>query len=403
MLDAVSLRVSFALVAVTLLALFYFVAYRSTRSSYAGWWCVALGLFLLGSALYLLDGTSQQWWGNPLGNMAVVGGAASVWAGARAIDGRRVPWSAVGGALAVLAVASALDDPGTNEWSGAPVFLTLMMVFIALAAFQLRLSALAAAEESALRERMYAPILRSLGLTSGALALFYAARLVAFLAVGQDGWVFAVPLGTEVTTLITTVMLATVSFSMTALSYADDTVELQARATRDGLTGLVNRDEVLRLVEQRRRSGGRRAPYGVLVMADLDHFKRINDTWGHAAGDFALQSFAAACRQTVGPTDLGGRYGGEEFLLFLDGATLEEAVAFVDRLNATLHATPAPGDVELPTVSYGLTALEAGDELADVVRRADAALYEAKKQGRDRVVVVGPDGAEAPSGPTLDA
>ncbi len=390
MLDAVSLRVSFAIVAVTLLALFYFVAFRSTRSSYAGWWCVALGLFLAGSAAYLLDGTSQQWWGNPLGNVCIVGGAAGVWAGARAIAGRRVPWLAVVASLVVLLVVSALDEPGSNEWSGGPVFLALMTLYIGLAALQLHRARRVAALASGARERMFVPVLRSLAVMSSGLAVFYAARLVAFLVVGQDGRLFAVYLGTEVTTLITTVMLATVSFSMTALSYADDTVELRNRATRDGLTGLMNRDELVRQVRQRRRVLGRSDAQGVLVMADLDHFKAINDTFGHAVGDFALQTFAAACRQAAGPFDLGGRWGGEEFLLFLDGATLDDAHAVVERINQTLRTTAPPDGVRLPTVSYGLVEVRRTEDLETLVRRADAALYEAKTQGRDRVAVAGP-------------
>jgi diguanylate cyclase (GGDEF)-like protein len=237
---------------------------------------------------------------------------------------------------------------------------------------------------------MFVPILRSLAVMSTGLAVFYAARFVALLLVGQDGRLFAVYLGTEVTTLLTTVMLATVSFSMTALSYADDTVELQNRATRDGLTGLMNRDELVRQVRQRRRVLGRRAEHGVLVMADLDHFKTINDTFGHAAGDFALQTFAAACRQAVGPTDLGGRWGGEEFLLFLDGSSVDEARVVVERINATLRSTTPPDGMRLPTASYGLVEVRRTDALDAVLQRADAALYEAKTQGRDRVAVARP-------------
>jgi diguanylate cyclase (GGDEF)-like protein len=301
-----------------------------------------------------------------------------------------MPWLGVVASLVALLVVSAFDDPGTNEWSGGPVFLGLMTLYIGLAALQLHRARRAAALATGARERMFVPILRSLAVMSTGLAVFYAARFVALLLVGQDGRLFAVYLGTEVTTLLTTVMLATVSFSMTALSYADDTVELQNRATRDGLTGLMNRDELVRQVRQRRRVLGRRAEHGVLVMADLDHFKTINDTFGHAAGDFALQTFAAACRQAVGPTDLGGRWGGEEFLLFLDGSSVDEARVVVERINATLRSTTPPDGMRLPTASYGLVEVRRTDALDAVLQRADAALYEAKTQGRDRVAVARP-------------
>ncbi len=81
MLDTPSLRVAFGVVALTMLVLFYFVTYRSTRSAYSAWWCAALGMFVGGASLYLFNGTSNQVWANPLANVLVVAGAASVWAG----------------------------------------------------------------------------------------------------------------------------------------------------------------------------------------------------------------------------------------------------------------------------------------------------------------------------------
>lgn len=390
MLDAVSLRVSFAVVAVTLLGLFYFVAFRSTRSAYAGWWCVALAAFLAGSGAYLLDGTSQQWWANPLGNVCVVSGAASVWAGARSVSDLRVGWSLIGASLCVLLVASALDRPATNEWSGGPFFLGLMATYLGLAAAELRRAWRGLVAPGA-RARVYRPILRSLTVMCSGVALFYLARFVAFLAVGQDGRLFDVYLGTSVTTLVTTVMLATVSFSMTALSYADDTVELRTRATRDGLTGLLNREELLRQVEQRWRAHRRRASHGVVVMADLDDFKRVNDGHGHPIGDFALQTFAAACREALGPADLAGRVGGDEFVVYLEQATQDEARALAEQVGAALRAGALPDGGSMPTVSFGLAEAGRGDSPTDVIERADRALYAAKRAGRDRVVVAGED------------
>lgn len=402
MLDAVSLRVSFSVVAVTLLALFYFVAFRSTRSAYAGWWCVALSAFLAGSAAYLLDGTSQQWWGNPAGNVLVVGGAAAVWAGARAVDGLRVAWSLVAVSLVVLLVVSALDHPGTNTWSGGALFLALMTTYLGLAALELH-RAWRALRAPGPRSRIYRPIVRSLALMCTGVTALYLARLVAFLVVGQDGRLFAVYLGTEVTTLVTTVMLATVSFSMTALSYADDTVELRTRATRDGLTGLLNRDEVLRLLDVRLRSHRRRGHHGVLVMADLDHFKRVNDVHGHPTGDYALQTFAAACRASLGPDDLAGRYGGEEFLLYLEQVDVDDARAVIERLTHRLLEATLPDGSPLPTASHGLTSVVRGDDPTSAVARADRALYAAKSEGRDRVVVVEADDAQpAPAARRVD-
>jgi diguanylate cyclase (GGDEF)-like protein len=386
MLDTATLRVSFAVVALTMLMLFYVVTYRSTRSAYCGWWCVALGLFLAGSTAYLLDGTGQQWWSNPLGNVLMVTGAASIWAGTREISGQPVRWMLPSAAVVVMAVASALDDPATNVWSGGPVLLGLMAILLALASAQLW-RAVPRQAGRRFRERTFAPILRSMSIMAGLLSAFYAGRTIAFVAVGQDGRLFEVYFGTEVTTLLTTVLLATVSFSMGALSHADDTLELRAQATHDGLTGLLNRTEFLRLASGRWRAGARGAPRGSVILADLDHFKSINDEFGHAAGDYAIQTFAAACRGVVRSTDLVGRYGGEEFILFLDGAPPDKAEHVAAQISERLRTSPTPQGMSLPTVSYGVACVEAGDALDEMIELADQALYEAKTLGRDRLVI----------------
>ncbi|MET1039293.1 MAG: GGDEF domain-containing protein [Aeromicrobium sp.] len=388
MLDTVTLRVSFGVVALTMLLLFYLVTYRSTRSAYCGWWCAALGLFLAGSAAYLLDGTSHQQWANPLGNALLVAGAASVWAGTRVITGRSVQWTVPAAAVTATTVVSAFDSPATNVWSGAPVFLGSMALMIGLASAQLW-TAVPRRAGRRFRERTYAPILRSMAVMAGVLAVFYVGRTIAFVTVGQDGRLFDVYFGTEVTTLITTVLLTTVSFSMGALSHADDTLDLRARATHDGLTGLLNRTEFMRLAAVRWRTGRRGATHGSVVLADLDHFKRVNDAYGHAAGDYALQTFAAACRGVVRSTDLVGRYGGEEFILFLDGSPPEDARRIATEISEHLRTTLPPQSMSLPTVSYGVAFAESGRGLDETIELADQALYEAKASGRDRLVISG--------------
>ena len=109
------------------------------------------------------------------------------------------------------------------------------------------------------------------------------------------------------------------SFTMAELSYEQQTQDLRARATVDGLTGLLNRTAFLDLAEDELRRLNRASTTASLILADLDHFKAINDEYGHSAGDTALQAFADACMSTVRSTDLVGRYGGEEFIILLPG------------------------------------------------------------------------------------
>jgi diguanylate cyclase (GGDEF)-like protein len=168
-----------------------------------------------------------------------------------------------------------------------------------------------------------------------------------------------------------------------ALREARERIEELSR--RDGLTGLTNRrwlDEVLRLeVERSRRYG---APLSV-IMADLDHFKPINDLFGHAAGDQVLTSAAQALEQAARMTDVVARYGGEEFLVLLPNTALDQALVLAARMRAGLHAMPVSFRPEPVTASFGVAEWMPGDTIVTLVERADEALYEAKRDGRDRV------------------
>jgi diguanylate cyclase (GGDEF)-like protein len=375
MLDAASLRVAFAVVALTLFVLFYLVTYRRTRSAYSGWWCAAIAMFLVGSSAYLLNGTAHQVWANPLGNVLAVLGAASVWSGARTLRAAAPkPWQMAAGP-AVVAVASALDHPASNNWSGGPFFLALMSLMIGLSAVELwRLP------------RGYTRIQRALALAAGLVALYYCGRWAAFITDGPGGQVFRTFFGTAPTTLLTMMLLVVASFSMAALSNEQVTRELRARAAHDGLTGLLNRTAFLDLAAAELRRLDRAGTPGSLILADLDHFKAVNDSYGHAAGDQSLRAFAAACTGAIRSTDLVGRYGGEEFVLLLPGAGKDQAQAIAGQISRSLRATQTPAGIRLPTVSYGIAPVAHGD-LDGAIAAADAALYEAKARGRDRAVL----------------
>ncbi|UUX96882.1 diguanylate cyclase [Aquabacterium sp. J223] len=173
--------------------------------------------------------------------------------------------------------------------------------------------------------------------------------------------------------------------------------ELQALASRDALTGLFNRrllDERLAAELARHRRSGR--PLAV-VLADIDHFKAVNDGHGHAEGDRVLRDVARCLQGTVRGTDIVGRYGGEEFLLLLPDTPAEGALAACEKLRAVVAA--CPGAVRV-TISLGI-AVPAADwpDAAAVLAAADAALYRAKAEGRNRVVLQGPAVATRPDQP----
>ena len=165
--------------------------------------------------------------------------------------------------------------------------------------------------------------------------------------------------------------------------------ELRIQATRDALTRLWNHAAILdilrRELDRSRREG---TPLGVM-MADIDHFKRVNDTRGHVAGDQVLRQVAESLQGTVRAYDSVGRYGGEEFLVVAPGSDAASTLQLAERLRAAVREATATNEVAASpvTLSIGFTSTgELGDGDWDVLLRiADAALYEAKSAGRDRV------------------
>ncbi len=166
--------------------------------------------------------------------------------------------------------------------------------------------------------------------------------------------------------------------------------ELMRLASTDGLTGTLNRHSFLeRGAAELGRSQRRQSPLAVLML-DADHFKRINDTYGHAGGDAALRGLALAVIRAARASDLVGRLGGEEFALLLPDTTEGAALAFAQRLRADVEGLAIPhGERTIRlTVSIGIAASDGRDnaDLAALLREADAALYDAKAAGRNRVV-----------------
>jgi diguanylate cyclase (GGDEF)-like protein len=172
-------------------------------------------------------------------------------------------------------------------------------------------------------------------------------------------------------------------------------LRLRSEIVIDGLTGTFNRKALVHRVDElTQQSQITRQPIG-LILGDIDHFKSINDSYGHATGDAVLTDVAYRMRKTLRAFDLCYRTGGEEFLVLLPGATLDESVDLAEQLRAAIAAEPCAGqDV---TMSFGTAASAPGDALEyDVVfAEADAALYEAKRSGRNRVCAAGARAAHA--------
>jgi diguanylate cyclase (GGDEF)-like protein len=161
---------------------------------------------------------------------------------------------------------------------------------------------------------------------------------------------------------------------------------LANKASRDQMTGLLNREsfmeriEVLRLMPEG----------GTLLIIDADHFKRINDRFGHLTGDDALIRITSAIKSALRKDDVIGRIGGEEFGAFLIGADIKEAMRVAQRIRGAVELVDfvVPGDLRVPlTVSVGGAICSGGVALSQLMRKADGCLYEAKRAGRNRVII----------------
>ena len=165
--------------------------------------------------------------------------------------------------------------------------------------------------------------------------------------------------------------------------------QLQSLVSRDDLTGLYNRRHITDLLDQERSRADRGGLPFCVFMMDLDHFKQVNDTYGHAVGDEVLKTFSDSVSQILRPTDFLARYGGEEFLLVSTQTALDGAQRLAERLRIMIAAVPFPSlprDTQV-TVSVGIAQYRPGEAIQSTLLRADAALYAAKQNGRNRVEI----------------
>ena len=166
--------------------------------------------------------------------------------------------------------------------------------------------------------------------------------------------------------------------------------QLVKLASQDGLTGLPNRRRTAELATAALAYATVSEDPLTIAIIDMDHFKVINDRCGHATGDFVLKEFARLGREALRDSDVLGRWGGEEFLLVMPGATLEIAQASLERMRTLVFGIhlPASGAGLRVSVSAGLaTSQRHGRSLDEMIARADSALYAAKNAGRDLVCV----------------
>lgn len=178
-----------------------------------------------------------------------------------------------------------------------------------------------------------------------------------------------------------------VAHAATAFAYAALVENLQASALTDGLTGVANRRAFDAALDRELSIAERSASSAAVILIDLDHFKSLNDRFGHLAGDAVLQDVGAALRSCLRQGDVVARYGGEEFALILPGGTATDAVAAAGRVREALRTVEGPRPV---TASLGIACRpEHGATAGQLLAAADEALYAAKLSGRDQAHLAG--------------
>ena len=183
------------------------------------------------------------------------------------------------------------------------------------------------------------------------------------------------------TNMLISIWLALAILTSTAMSIVQT---LDQERSRDPLTRLLNRRAFFEQVQKRLNIFG---PSGwAVITCDLDHFKLVNDTWGHAAGDRALKEFGALLARTVRQDDLAARFGGEEFVLLLRSSSLHTAVLVAERLRSSVMNLHIHATAHTLTASFGVVQLSGSVDINQAIEQADRLLYEAKHAGRNRVI-----------------
>lgn len=181
------------------------------------------------------------------------------------------------------------------------------------------------------------------------------------------------------------IKIQTLEHSLDRMMYQDE--QLRRKVDTDALTGLASHAHVLEVLATALKQAHKKSQHLCVIMADLDHFKDVNDSHGHLVGDKVLQDVAARMRSATRDFDTAGRYGGEEFLIVLKNTTLERAQEVAERIRLRVAKEPVHihGKQVKITISQGISMAAPDDSPESLIRRADDALYTAKAEGRNCV------------------
>ncbi len=347
---------------------------QNTAVRAVAWWGCANLLRSLSIGLYGMYGVLPDAITNTAADVILFSSYAVTWTGARIFDARAPrPGSLITGATIWLLACQFLEFSQASAIR-ASLSAGIIATFMWLTAYEFWRGR---------AERLLSRWPAIFILFANGAVFLLRSPLIAQLAWPTDEHVFS---SAWLTVISTESLLATISTAFILLAMAKERAELRHKtaAKTDALTGLANRRSFLQEAARLIATGSRPV---ALLMIDLDHFKSINDQFGHAVGDKVLKIFAQTTVGNVRPTDLVGRLGGEEFAILLANASQEGALLVAERLRSAFAAAAASVD-GLPihaTASVGLSILHPGQDMSALSDLADQALYRAKATGRNRV------------------
>lgn len=348
----------------------------------AVYWCVAMWIGSAASVFLALRAVIAPELSIGLGNALAALAYAMTWGGFRSFDGRRVSRLAVAAAPVAWCLAYGLSDTFAADMNLRVILMSVIVVVYSLA---IAAEVMQGRKSEPLPSRLFIAVLLALH------AVFYGLRIpFTLLAPVSDGaqpyispWFAAFAVEIFIHTVVLSVSV------LILLKERSEAIYRQA-ARSDALTGILNRGAFM---EEAASMLGRHPQGGVLMLLDLDHFKAINDTYGHQAGDKVLQRFTSAVSAKLRGEMVFGRFGGEEFALFAAALDLDEAAAFADTLRQDIEGLEIGhyGTMISATVSIGVASVVlSGGDIDSLVASADFALYRAKAEGRNRSCVAGP-------------
>jgi diguanylate cyclase (GGDEF)-like protein len=379
-IDAFTVLLSGVFIKALLATLFAVFWLYDRRATCFAWWSGTYAFGTLAALIFLLRGFSGELFAIGAGVAALIAAFACCWEGARAFDGRRPLWLPV--LLAPCLWLGVCLVPGFLDDLRARVIVSSLCIAPLLAMSALEFWR---GRDEPLLSRWPVIVLYA------SFSLMFAGR-IAFVDLlpfpfgalpAEAAWVGLFNLIAFFHALVLTVLMVAISKERLEL-------DQRQKAQTDPLTGALNRRAFMtrgtRLLHRHRHD---KKPL-CLMFLDLDHFKSLNDRFGHAGGDDVLTRFVAIVHDNIRPTDFLFRYGGEEFCCLLPGTATEQAHRVAERIRHRFEMTSVDveGTAVKCTVSLGIASTETfGYDLDALIRRADMAVYAAKRQGRNRVVV----------------